>query len=463
MILALNTRNRKFQDAWALVLFIITLISGLGFLFIFSKTDDYFQLVRHIDPKIALMFFSATFVQFFILLACFLAFPECLMHVAFFFEPVLSLCFGLIFAKEPKDWISPLIFIIVPLIGYFTYFRKQIKFTAIICKKASQKITDSLFLLLSYTVFSTVMFSIFSYFVLQAVVGLYSFVEKIDRLKFYIAFFLITVFYCWVQFNTMYAVRVLFSSIIFCRTISGQSVEIETKKEQEIEKSQNNENKLSNSQINKIAIRNMLASLGSICFGGLLVALTCASKDTNDRSRRVGQSSLFNICCSAFFRILLDLIHYSNKWVFVWVAFTGESFIQSTKHVWQTLFECYGIVDDYITEQVLGMISGLFGLSFAIFAFFIIQKDFDSKFSDDSALSLFSKDGFYYCTGLVFLSSMYLYNMNIIYSMFETGVKALTFTNVLFPEKIRQTDPELAKALLRKKEFLERENSRYLQ
>lgn len=315
MILSLNRENRKFHDAWAFVLFIITILSCCPLLFIFSETKDYFSFLSYLPLSLISVFLVGSLLQFFILLICLLYFPGPLMHASFFILPVLQFlnrCFthGLI-----ENLIYLVVMFSIFMYIYFKLFKKHIKYTAIICKKASEKVRVSLFVLLAYSLILTVMISIFSFFISQAVGGLLLSDSYSVLKKCFICLGALWVCF-WALYNTVYAVRVLFSTIIFCRTLQGNSVEVETKKESN-EPEQQNQRVLTNYTVNMVALRNTLFALGSICFGGLIIGiitallrfLICKPSNRSDRSA-------VDVCCCSFFFILAELVHFCNKWTF---------------------------------------------------------------------------------------------------------------------------------------------------
>lgn len=449
MILNFNTKNRKFHDAWALIFFILFTITGIGALLMYSKTEDYFLVIRGIPLSVLILASFSVFFQFIILLAALLYLPGPLMHCSFFVLPAIGLIMSIVF-YNPIGLFMSILGAVVSLVAYFFYFKDQIQYAKVICQKVSEKINQSLFLLFSYTFGTTLLFSTFIYFLIQTTIGL-----PVQQMEKNIIYFLFCLFYFWVIFNTLYAVRVLFSSIIFCRTIAGSSVHVESRN---IEGSNVRSNQLSNSEINQISFNNLMFSLGSVCFGGLLIAIVSALESLHDRNSRSdrngGGPGILNVIIACFLAILREILDYSNQWVFVWIALTGDSYIKGTKNAWHTLFECYGIVDNHLVERVVGMISFFFTLAFVVVLGALVKDDVLKFYQAGPGGD--NQKFIEFVLGLVFIITVYIYNITIVYSMFETGVKAVTFSYTLFPDIIRKNDIDLANALDRKKEYVTR-------
>lgn len=126
--------------------------------------------------------------------------------------------------------------------------------------------------------------------------------------------------------------------------------------------------------------------------------------------------------------------------------------MQSTKHSWQTLFESYGIIDNYIIEISLGFILFVPYLISTNIASYIVRDDLMELINfltDKSGEVKLAKESKISICGITFLFFIYNYHLILIYSMFQTGAKVLTFSYVLFPEKVRQDDSELADAFER--------------
>jgi len=109
--------------------------------------------------------------------------------------------------------------------------------------------------------------------------------------------------------------------------------------------------------------RATTTSLGSICFGSLIVAFLSATKAVLDEMRR--QNDGIGAClASCIIGCIEDLVRFFNVYAFSRVAIYGKGFVQSGKETWD-LFKAKGwdlIVNDDLTGTVLA-IGALFGFA----------------------------------------------------------------------------------------------------
>jgi hypothetical protein len=116
--------------------------------------------------------------------------------------------------------------------------------------------------------------------------------------------------------------------------------------------------------------RSLTTTLGSICFGSLLVAavqflrfvvnMLRQQREEDHRSRRNDGGTSFLLCClDCMMGIVEDVIQYFNKWAFIYVGVYGYNYTKAGKKV-MTLFQARGwsiIINDGIIQSVLNFIS----------------------------------------------------------------------------------------------------------
>eukprot|EP00978_Attheya_sp_CCMP212_P014217 scaffold36176_cov48-Attheya_sp.AAC.2 len=110
--------------------------------------------------------------------------------------------------------------------------------------------------------------------------------------------------------------------------------------------------------------RSTTYSLGSICFGSLIVAVLQLIRSllhSSARNRRNGILSCIAQCLLAFIE---RLVRYFNKWAFVYVGLYGYSYIEAGKSVME-LFQARGwsaIISDNLINRLLSICILVIGL-----------------------------------------------------------------------------------------------------
>lgn len=415
MIHSFKRSGRKMHDIWALIFFVIYVLTGMTVLALCSNVNDIFKIMKNFNFTIIAYTGFFIFIQFFSLLVSLCLFPGPLMHVSCFCVPIMAFIVSLLLG-EILAIILSFVFGAISLVIYFVYLRKQIKYAAVIAQKSTEIISKNLLLILTYLLGSFCVFSSFMYLILMALLDL-----QAKKMESMIANFCVFLLVFWIFFNTLYSCRVLVASTVFLKFLSDTSSAAES-------------------------FANLFYSLGSICFGGLLIALVTALRaivqQERDERQRSGQSTILLVIVLLFIAILQDLIDYSNQWVFTYIALEGKSYVQSTKEAWQSLFDgrSRGITDNYLVESVLGLFSFFFYLLFTAGLYFI-KKDLFIDIAGNANKIV----------ALSYVLLCYLFACILVYSLFESGVKALTFTFVLFPEQVKRKDQKLADAFERRK------------
>lgn len=404
--------GRKFNDIWALILYIVYSLTLLAALCFYSQTSNYFVLLQKFDFKIILVTFFFIILQFFSLLAGFILFPAPIMHFSCVGMPIISFIFALLYRDALSIAVTG-IFSLIALGFYFFIFKHQIKYAAVICQRAASIIKKNSFITFSYLVGSSLLSGIVVYIITSAL----RYFPK--EFIFTATIFGIALLFYWTLFNVLYSLRVFVSSYVLLHYIEhGQ-----------------------NADIGSQSLMNLFYALGSICFGGLLVAIVSALQLLVDREaqnrRNNGGSAIFALLIGIILNILRDLIDYSNQWTFCYISLTGKDYINSTKESWTCIFRTYGMmINSYLSESIIAIISVLFTIMFGFVSFQILSSSFSqtpNKFSDPDLLYSY-----------LFLFFTYSFVSVSIYCVFESAVKALLFTNTLLPAQIRNKDEKLS-------------------
>ncbi|KAG6547019.1 hypothetical protein Mapa_011636 [Marchantia paleacea] len=102
-------------------------------------------------------------------------------------------------------------------------------------------------------------------------------------------------------------------------------------------------------------LRACTISLGSICFGSMIVPLVEVPCHVLRRISAQGSASEFLFSCVAcFLHCFEKLIRYFNKWAYIQVAMYGKPFVRASKDTWDMLKEQN--VDCLIHDDLIGSI-----------------------------------------------------------------------------------------------------------
>eukprot|EP00804_Cyclotella_cryptica_P030708 CCRYP_009124-RB/>CCRYP_009124-RB protein AED:0.05 eAED:0.05 QI:233/1/1/1/1/1/4/588/512 len=128
-------------------------------------------------------------------------------------------------------------------------------------------------------------------------------------------------------------------------------------------------------------IRSTTYSLGSICFGSLIVALLHMLHKSLHRAQRTG--GILRCIVHCILAYIEALVQYFNKWAYIYVGLYGYSYIDAGKRV-ANLFKTRGwqtIIADNLVNRLLGIISLTIGLLTGVctlFAAFVVGE-FESR------------------------------------------------------------------------------------
>mmetsp|Transcript_1175 Transcript_1175/g.1426 ORF Transcript_1175/g.1426 Transcript_1175/m.1426 type:complete len:481 (-) Transcript_1175:260-1702(-) len=193
--------------------------------------------------------------------------------------------------------------------------------------------------------------------------------------------------------------------------------------------------------------RTITTSLGSVCFGSLLVAIIEALKQIAYTARDnddMGQCIYCLVQC--LLSCLEGILEYFNKWAFVYVGLYGYGYCEAGKNVMQ-LFKDRGweaIIADDIVGTVLGMLSLVVGLICAGIGLLVTDRTdwFD-------AINLYMNDN---GTFVKFMAGIVGFVIGFALCLIVMGVIAssVNSTIVLFaegPAEFEENHPELSREM----------------
>ncbi len=186
--------------------------------------------------------------------------------------------------------------------------------------------------------------------------------------------------------------------------------------------------------------RAITTSLGSICFGSLIVTFVQLLKQLLSALRQSSQNNgdmltTFIFCCLECFVSLIDwLLEFFNHYAYCYIALYGKAYIPSAKDTWQ-LMKQKGIdamVNDCLINSVLGM-GGLF-VSYvsALFAYLYLHYTNPS----------YNSSGNYYAPVIAFTFLISLQITNITTVPIQSGVGTFFVALARDPEVFRLSYPE---------------------
>mmetsp|Transcript_18706 Transcript_18706/g.40728 ORF Transcript_18706/g.40728 Transcript_18706/m.40728 type:complete len:585 (-) Transcript_18706:208-1962(-) len=133
-------------------------------------------------------------------------------------------------------------------------------------------------------------------------------------------------------------------------------------------------------------IRSSTYSLGSICFGSLIVALlqllrSILRSAANDRNSN--SNGILRCIAYCILSYIERIVAYFNKWAYVYVGLYGYDYLTAGKRV-MGLFKTRGwetIIADNLVNRLLGIISLTIGLLVGLCSLFVafLVEEFESK------------------------------------------------------------------------------------
>jgi hypothetical protein len=193
------------------------------------------------------------------------------------------------------------------------------------------------------------------------------------------------------------------------------------------------------SAVNKSAVRTLTTSFGSICFGGLVVAVIQALRMLADSAQSNGDGNCLACIAECILACLAGLVEYLNRWAFVYVGIYGFGYIQAARNVF-TLFQNRGweaiIADDLIANTLL-LVSLVVG---AICGGVSMLLQHTSKIYDSANGSNSNAQIFAFVIGFV----VGLMITSILMSVIGSGVNAIIVLFAEAPADFQRNHPELS-------------------
>jgi len=111
-------------------------------------------------------------------------------------------------------------------------------------------------------------------------------------------------------------------------------------------------------------VRSTTYSLGSICFGSLIVAVLQVMRSMLRGVANNRRSGILRCVAECILLYIERLVEYFNKWAFIYVGLYGYSYVEAAKAVIE-LFRARGfsaIISDNLVNRLLGIVILLIGL-----------------------------------------------------------------------------------------------------
>ncbi|KAK1348071.1 putative plasma-membrane choline transporter [Hamiltosporidium tvaerminnensis] len=404
--------KRRFNDAWAFFLFLASTIGVITYLLVGTEVKS--QMEFNFDMGFALITLLYIVICISTMIGSFLFFPAFAMHFGCLVSPLLFLAIAVL-----TNNIIVIIFAIIgAVIGYLMYFlfyRKNIKYSAKVLKATTRIICKNILTILG-------MYSIL--FVLVMGIDIL-FDRKIILEKLQPLFYAIVILYgSWLFFNSIYFLRVCISTIV-CMEIFKETQD---------------------SSIAKESVKNTLFCLGSICFGGLIIAVVHTMKHlvqkSNDRGERENiLTVILKVLITLILTILEDIISFANDWCFCYMAVKGESYAKSMKSAFEKLTSSRNqiLLNSLCTLPIIALFEFMW---IAIYiAIFILYNGYHFE---NTIAKL--KDRF-----IIFSIVSVLYTTMNFGTMFDSGCKAFLFAYSENPSAVAKEYPKVHTALVEQK------------
>jgi len=130
-------------------------------------------------------------------------------------------------------------------------------------------------------------------------------------------------------------------------------------------------------------IRSTTYSLGSICFGSLIVAILQMARQALHRAQNDRNAGILRCIAMCILSYIERIVEYFNKWAYVYVGLYGYGYIDAGKRV-INLFKTRGwqtIIADNLVNRLLGIMALTIGLLTGVctlFAAFVVEE-FESQ------------------------------------------------------------------------------------
>ncbi len=401
--------TRKLRDSWALGLFAVSTVSVNAMLALqnHSKIANFVVLYRACAS-------AAAFVACFVLatLVAFRFFPKVILHAAFIASILMMLMMtvlggGVLFA------IIGVLGTAMAIYSYVYLGLKFIPFTAAVLRGATSIVIGNLFAVLCAHVFSIVMFT--------AQLGAAFSTLKISRDYFVHAFVIFQVF--WLQANAMYFFIVFVSSITAIHIFNvGRPMSIFAE-----------------------SLKNTFFALGSICLGGLLLAVVQTLRymiyfsESESRRRNENERSAFVRILAFIAEILLifleDLIRLANDWVFVQIAVYGKSYKKALEESFEKAINPanHTLINALIVDMAVFFV-GIFGIG----SFLLLLETFVGMRGNRDAY-----------VEMALPVILVIFSVTTFLSVFSAGSKTVLFAHAEKPECVAAVLPDVSAAIIK--------------
>ncbi|WUR03697.1 protein PNS1 [Vairimorpha necatrix] len=307
-------KSRKFHDAWAFILYAIS-VTGFSTYSILNIDNSNIILTNLFNTQIFLCSSLIALVFLILTFTCLRLIPEIFLKTTFALYPFLTLFIIANILKQNNyvpsaGLIGPVLSLI--LWAYFAYnYWKWLASVAKITNIAIKIIFNNLLTVLLGLLFvsSLIGFQLFLILNLD-----YETNKNLSSSHVLYFFYILNIF--WTFSNAVYFFKVYITSVVAFNVLGD-----------------------SGSHMMNI-IKNTLYSLGSICFGGLLIAIISTVKffinNERERNQRDNErSNLFvdiMLCVASFIcSILESFIEFANTLTFPYIAIHGESYSKSMR------------------------------------------------------------------------------------------------------------------------------------
>ncbi|EOB14224.1 hypothetical protein NBO_33gi001 [Nosema bombycis CQ1] len=405
------SKRRTFKDAWAFILYLIYTIGCNSWLIMLKMESKatFFNLNYQLLSVLTI----STLIIIILYFLMFAFFCEITMKASVFFFPIaqfVRLC--LLSEKKPSE-VYFAIFSIMFSIGVIYLYWRQIPVVSKV---------------LSYTTriclnhFSSCLFGIAICSLVQIfqIFITYSVMLSLDAKRSTIVLYAVFLNLFWTLANFSYFFKVYISSLVAFHFIN------------------------SGAKVFNDSMKNAMYALGSISFGGLIMALikTCDvivqnERNGSDEDRNVFSKILMKIL-SFFFRHIIHFIEFANEFSMSYIAVHGcgykEAVIESFKLIKGTSSIALGGL--VLIKMMLGIFSLIMMCVTFALSYYIVGQNIKFDFNDH--LFLFS-----FISTIVGCCVVYYVTMSTIVSSYL----GLVFLYIEQPSLISDMNPDIASAL----------------
>lgn len=412
------TTKRKFHDAWAFFLYVIVTATVYGV----AATQGDYLLLRSVGINYHLAAVALGYLAAFVFATVFLFhfFPKFTLHFSLLGGNILNLYFVLHFHNTYTITYAVL-WGVNSMIFYFLYGYHHIAFTSIILR-------DSARILIAY----------FVHFVLAEIVSMTLLVAHCAAIFFCApgmltgthtgvleALFVLN--YFWTENNMLYVLTVFSSSIAGIHVLGRGKPR----------------------RVLSGALRNTFFALGSICMGGLIIAVVKTLQYFVRRSHRDRKSlltSILSAVCMLLLYFLEDIARTINDWAFPYLAIHGTSFKSSAASSFQVAVQGSGtaiMASSCINMAIFFVVATGFLGSYALVLFMptITENVYFLSFEGIASTSGVDVS--------LLLMFMLLFILNFV-EMFSALSKSIMFLYVENPSAVTEVLPDSGHAMQQK-------------